>query len=299
MLPILFPLPGNDTLAEQLSVFLPCQSGKIDVHRFPDGEACPRLITPVAGRDVIFICALDRPDDKIMGLYLSACVARELGARSVGLVIPYLPYMRQDAHFSAGDGVTSAHFARLLSSCCDWLVTVDPHLHRHHALSDIYSVPTRVVHAAPLIAQWIADNVAVPIVVGPDSESKQWVSEVASLADCPYTILTKKRSGDRNVEVSLPDTSGWDGMTPVLVDDIVSTARTMIAAAVQIESVRMAPPVCIGVHALFAGGGYAALHQAGVERIVSCNTVAHSTNKIDVCPAIADAVRDLLGVQGE
>ncbi len=292
MKPLVFAIPGNEHFALGLAHHLGAERGRIEIHQFPDGESCPRLHSAVAGRNVVMVCTLDRPDKKIMSLYLSACVARELGAASVGLVVPYLPYMRQDARFQEGEGITSQHFARLLSSCCDYLVTVDPHLHRHHALSDIYSVPSRVVHAAPEIAKWIAAKVERPVVVGPDGESEQWVAQVARLIG--YTVLHKNRSGDRNVEVSMPDTSAWSGMTPVLVDDIVSTARTMVAAAVQIESARMAAPVCIAVHPLFAGGAYAALHLAGVERIVSCNTVEHSTNRIHLCQAAAVAVQELI-----
>lgn len=294
MLPVLFALPGNHAFAGALGAALPCQAGTLEIHRFPDGESCPRLLTPVAGRDVVLVCTLDQPDPKIMALYLSACVARELGARSVGLVIPYLPYMRQDARFGDGEGITSAHFARLLSSCCDWLVTVDPHLHRHRALSAIYSAASAVVPAAPAIAAWIAANVARPVLIGPDAESAQWVAQVAALAGCPHTILEKKRSGDRAVEVSVPDVAAWGGMTPVLVDDIVSSARTMAAAALRIEAAGMAAPVCVAVHALFAGDALAALQAAGVTRIVSCDTVAHPSNQISVSQPLAAAVAGLL-----
>ena len=297
MLPILFTMPGNAAFGAQLSPFLPCEIGEIQVHQFPDGESCPRLLTPVAQRDVVFACALDQPDGKIMALYLAACIARELGACSVGFVIPYLPYMRQDARFKEGEGITSVHFARLISSCCDWIVTVDPHLHRHHDLSDIYRINTEVVHAAPEISKWIVDNIDRPVVIGPDQESEQWVAQVANAAGCPYTVLQKKRSGDHDVEVSIPDTATWQGMTPVLVDDIISTARTMIAAAQQIKLAGMKPPVCIGVHPLFVGDAYAALSAAGVERIVSCNTVEHVSNQINVCQAIATAVKTLVGVR--
>ncbi len=298
MKPLLIAMPDCEDLAALLHQWLPCEALPIDLHQFPDGETCPRLLGPVSDRDVIFMCALDRPNSKLLPLYLAACVARELGARSVGLVVPYLPYMRQDARFGDGDGITSLHVARLISSCSDWMVTVDPHLHRHRALSDIYAIDTSVVHAAPSIARWVAQHVRRPLLVGPDGESEQWVAQVASLADCPYVVLQKKRSGDRNVEISIPDMSAWEGRTPVLVDDIVSTARTMIAAAHQIESAHMAPPVCIAVHALFAPGAYAALHQAGVEHIVSCNTVIHSSNRIDVMPSIAQAITTLLPQHG-
>lgn len=111
-----------------------------------------RLETAVAGRDVVAVCTLDRPDDKILPLLFLAATARELGARRVGLIAPYLAYMRQDRRFRQGEGVTSAYFAELVSHAMNWLVTVDPHLHRRHGLAEIYSTPTRVVRAAPYVS---------------------------------------------------------------------------------------------------------------------------------------------------
>jgi ribose-phosphate pyrophosphokinase len=293
---IMMALPGAETLATALRGHLGCEAGELLLHRFPDGETCPRLARAVAGRDVVLVAALEHPDSKIMALYLSTCVARELGARSVGLVVPYLPYMRQDAVFAPGQGVTSRHVARLLSGCCDWLVTVDPHLHRYHNLSELYEIATEVVPAAPLIARWIGANVARPVLVGPDQESEQWVAQVAAGAGCPYTVLSKVRSGDREVAVSLPDAAQLAGRTPVLVDDIVSTARTMIAAVERLKAGGFAAPVCIGVHALFAGAAYAELQAAGAGRIVSCDTVAHASNQIGVGAPLATAVRHMLGL---
>lgn len=295
MKPLLFVMPGNESFAAQLRQRLSCDPGDLRLRRFPDGESCLRFMTDVRGRDVALACTLDHPDEKIMPLYLAANIARELGANSVGLIIPYLPYMRQDARFKEGEGVTSAHFARLVSSCCDWLVTVDPHLHRCKSLSDIYTVATRVVHAAPEISRWIVANVDNPVIIGPDSESEQWVAEVAGAARCPFTMLQKERSGDREVKVSFREPATCLGGKPVLVDDIVSTARTMIAAAARIKAAGMDAPICIAVHPLFAGDAYAALHVAGVDRIVSCNTVVHSTNQIDLCQPIAVAVEQMVG----
>ncbi|UUZ51902.1 ribose-phosphate diphosphokinase [Massilia sp. B-10] len=219
---------------------------------FPDGESHVRFAADVRRRDVAIVCSLDRPDDKAIALYLAACVARELGARRVGLVLPYLAYMRQDKQFHPGEGITASHFARLLSGVCDWMVTADPHLHRIHHLSEVYAVPTRVVHAAGPISQWIRDNVTAPVLVGPDAESEQWVAHVAALVGCSFTTLQKTRLGDRDVAVSVPEIDAGRASTPVLVDDIASTARTMMAAAIRLQALGMAAPVCIAVHPLFA-----------------------------------------------
>jgi ribose-phosphate pyrophosphokinase len=54
------------------------------------------------------------------------------------------------------------------------------------------------------------------------------------------------------------------------------------------------PPVCVGIHAVLAGEALAELGAAGAARVVTCNTIAHPTNAIDVHPALTAAVRDML-----
>jgi ribose-phosphate pyrophosphokinase len=214
------------------------------------------------------------------------------------LAAPYLAYLRQDRRFHAGEAVTSRSYAALLSTAFDALVTADPHLHRFHALDEIYRIPTRVVHTAPLIARWVASQVERPLLLGPDSESEQWVSEVAAAADAPWTVLQKIRRGDRDVEVSLPDLSAWPDRQPVLVDDIVSSARTMIQAVASLRRVLLPAPLCIGVHALFAPGAYEELLASGPARVLTCDTVPHPSNEISVVEPMARAVEAMMGGAG-
>jgi ribose-phosphate pyrophosphokinase len=296
MIPILFAMPGNEAFALHLDRAISCEVGQLEMRRFPDGETYVRILSPVHGRDVIFVCTLDRPDEKAMSLYLAVRTARELGARRVGLVAPYLAYMRQDARFKEGEGITSVHFAAFLSDFCDWLVTVDPHLHRHHRLNEIYSIPAKVVHAAPAIGDWIAGHVEQPVIIGPDAESEQWAAQVAKSVRCPYIVLAKTRKGDRDVEVSALQPSAWKGGTPVLVDDITSTAQTMIAAVRKLKDAGLPPPVCISVHPVFAGSAFHDLSATGVDRIVSCNTIIHPTNQIDVSGMTAVATVELMSI---
>ena len=295
MRPLIYFWPGREALAEALVVALDGEASALTVRRFPDGETYVRLMTPPADRHVVLACGLEHPDDKSTGLYFAANTARELGARSVGLVAPYLAYMRQDARFHDGEAIASRAFARWLSSAVDWLATIDPHLHRHASLDEIYSIPTVVATSVAQIGGWIASDVAEPLVVGPDAESVQWASAIAGHAGCPYVVCEKIRRGDREVEISAPDLGRWRRCTPVLVDDIISTARTMAVAAQQVRAAGLAAPICIGVHALFAGDAQQTLAAAGVGRIVTCNSVVHPTNAIDVLAGVAEAARGLLG----
>ena len=294
MKPLLLALAGNDPLAAALAPRLDAELGTMVVRRFPDDESYLRIHTPVAGREVVLLCTLDRPDTKLLSLLFAAGTARELGAARVGLIAPYLAYMRQDRRFQPGEALTSTHFARLLSTAVDWLVTVDPHLHRRSDLGEIYSIPARVVHAAPLVSAWIRANVAAPILVGPDAESLQWVAAVANAAGAPYVVLQKSRHGDREVEVSVPEVERYRDRVPVLVDDIISTAHTMMETISHLHRARLAPPVCIGVHAVFAGDAYEALRAAGAARVVTCNTIAHASNAIDLSDLLAAGVRAMI-----
>jgi ribose-phosphate pyrophosphokinase len=293
MTPVLLHLPDDQAFAANLARALQAQASALALHRFPDGESLVRLDTDVAGRDVVMVASFCRPDEKTLPLLFAADAARELGASRVLLAAPYLAYLRQDKRFHPGEAVTSRSFAALLSAAFDGVVTVDPHLHRYHALSEIYRVPARAVQAAPSIATWIRRHVDRPLLIGPDSESSQWVAEVARGADAPFIVLEKTRHGDRDVEVSLPDASRWLDRQPVLLDDIISSARTMIEAVGSVRRVGLGAPWCIGVHALFATGAYEELLAAGPRGVVTCDTVPHVSNAIGVAQPVATALAEL------
>jgi ribose-phosphate pyrophosphokinase len=299
MKPLIVALPGNQRLGSRLAELLQADLAATKIRRFPDGETYLRYDTAPAGRQVVLACTLDRPDDKLLPLLFAAAAARDLGAASVGLVAPYLAYMRQDRRFRPGEAVTSAHFAAVLSGSIDWLVSVDPHLHRRSSLGEIYPVPAEALHAASLIADWIRAEVARPLLVGPDAESEQWVAAVAAAAGAPHVVLEKIRRGDRDVEVSVPEINRWRDRTPILVDDIVSTARTMIETVGHLVEAGLPNPLCIGVHAVFAGDAYPRLRQAGASRIVTCDTISHESNGITVDPLLAEASARMLGIADE
>jgi len=298
MTALVLALPENDRLANRIGAFLSLDVSEVVVHRFPDGEARVRLNRSVAGKAVVVTATLERSDHKILPLLFTAATARDLGASSVGLVAPYLAYMRQDRRFEPGEGVSTRHFAELLSGAFDWLVTVDPHLHRTAQLEEIYTIPARAAATAPLLAEWIAMHVERPVVIGPDAESVQWVESVAARVKAPHAVLRKRRSGDETVAIKLPDLSACVGHQPVLVDDIIASGATMIEATRLLRRAGWPAPVCLAVHGVFAGNAYASLQEAGAAKIVTCNTITHPSNQIDVSRLVATAVAQFLQASG-
>jgi ribose-phosphate pyrophosphokinase len=291
---VLFELNAAPGLADALGARLGSERAELSRRRFPDGESYLRFVTPVAGREVILLCTLAQPDDKIPSLLFAAAAARAQGAASVGLVAPYLPYMRQDKAFLPGEAVTSVTFANLLSEHFDWLVTVDPHLHRYRALGEIYSIPAAAASATQVIADWIAANVDQPcVIIGPDEESRQWVERIGQGIGAATTVLRKQRSGDFTVAI---DGQALERLGPgkvVLVDDIASSARTMAEAVKLVRDAVGLAPVCVVVHPIFAGDAYERLCAAGAGRVVSTNTIAHASNAIDLANILASAISEM------
>lgn len=287
---LVFSLPGNEALAFRIAEQLNAPAGEATFRYFPDGESYVRIISRVRAKHIILVCTLDHPDSKLLPLLFFSRTAKELGAEKIILVAPYLSYMRQDKRFHEGEAVTSTHFAQVLSSFIDGLVTIDPHLHRRNSMAEIYSVPCSIIHASSLISDYIRKNISNALLIGPDSESEQWVSQVAKECNSPFIVLQKERLGDKSVRITVPDVSGFGKYIPVLVDDIISTARTMIESVRLLKQQLGNAPVCIGTHAIFAGNAYNELLEAGAEKIVTCNTIVHRSNGIDVSRVLAEKI---------
>lgn len=287
---ILFALPGNEEITEKLALHLNLEKGVSVIRQFPDGETYVQIQSDIKHKRLILVCTLHQPDNKLLQLYFLSKTAKDLGAESICLVAPYLAYMRQDKRFTPGEGITSTYFAKLISGFAESLITVDPHLHRKKSLNELYNIPNKVIHSAKLISDWIKIHVKNPVLIGPDIESKQWVSKIAKEAGAAFVVLEKTRLGDKQVKISLPQVDVYKNNTPVLIDDIISTASTMIETTIQLKNAGMNAPVCIGIHAVFAENAYQDLLNSGVADIITCNTIPHKSNRIDISKNIAEAI---------
>jgi ribose-phosphate pyrophosphokinase len=279
---------GSHWLAKEGAEVIP-----VSFRSFSDGESYLKLEGEVKNREVAVLCSLDQPDTKAVSLFFLSALLRESGASRIGLIAPYLAYLRHDRVLEPGEAPTSAYFAKLVSYHFDWMITVDPHLRQMKSLSEIYRIPTEVVHSAPLIAGWISKNVSKPILIGPDGESQNWVASVARQAGLPSQLLQKDRRGIVDVEVARPHLEKWRDYTPVIVDDIVSSGKAMIETVAQVRQFNLAKPVCIAVHPIFSGNSYNEIVAAGAERIVSCNTISHESSGIDVSSKLMEQAVDI------
>jgi len=281
---------AQDTIpAQKLVAALQADGAPIEVHPFPDGESLVR-VADTASTALVY-CSLNDPNTKLVELLLAAAALRDRGARRVMLIAPYLGYMRQDIAFRPGEAVSQKVIGRLLADTFDGVLTIDPHLHRIATLNEaIPDIPAIAISATPLLAQALAEA-SDTVLAGPDSESHQWVSEVARLAGLPFIIGEKQRHGDRDVQVAYADAGKVTGKHVVLVDDLISSGRTLIEAAKALYGAGAARVDALAAHSLASNADIAALGAAGIATIRASDSVAGDLNTIPTASLLADAIR--------
>lgn len=264
---------------------------RLEEHSFPDGESLIRAPAVVAP-EALLVRTLDRPNAKLVEILLAADALRRAGAESVTLLAPYLPYMRQDAVFAAGDPLSQRVVGAVLAASFDAVLTVEAHLHRTRRLSRIAGRRSRSLSAAEPIRRWVARHARGAFLVGPDVESTPWIRAIAG-AELPYAVGYKSRRGDRSVEIDLPALPPGD--RAVIVDDIASSGATLAMAAELLRRHGVAHIDAVVVHAIFSPGAEEAIRSAGVARIASSDSVVHSTNAFSVASVIAAALLETPG----
>ncbi|MEV5035186.1 ribose-phosphate diphosphokinase [Sphingobium sp. LMC3-1-1.1] len=276
--------------ADRLGASLDLPVRDVAVHRFPDKEALVRI--PASAQSVILYRSLDDPDRKLIELLLAASAARDSGAERVILVAPYLAYMRQDKAFHPGEAVSQKVIGGLLASHFDALLTVDPHLHRVATLSEaIPGISAISLSAAPLLTALIdaGDN---PIIIGPDSESRQWTEAIARPLGLETLVATKQRLSDRQVSLTIPDVEHARGRRAIIVDDMISSGRTLVEAAKLLRQAGATSIEAIATHCLAHPDDLAFMAAHGIARIASSDSIDGPTSKAALAPLIAHAMRD-------
>ncbi|MBD3608984.1 MAG: ribose-phosphate diphosphokinase [Gammaproteobacteria bacterium] len=277
-------------LAEELQ--LPC--AEVQLHTFPDGESLIQL-PPELPDTVIIYRSLNAPNSKLVELYLVSEHLREQGVKQQILVAPYLCYMRQDKSFAPGQIISQRHIGHWLANLFDALITVDPHLHRVTSLEQAIPVKhASTLHATQAISDFIQSHYPQDIILlGPDSESEQWVASLASPMGLQYAVASKTRRGDRKVEIQLPAIN-FKQRHVVMVDDIISSGHTMMVACGQLKLSGASQVDCIITHALFTEETIKQLNAAGITQIISSDTVVHSSNKISLLQTLSAELGRLL-----
>ncbi|MFI3187324.1 MAG: ribose-phosphate diphosphokinase [Methylococcaceae bacterium] len=284
--------PDYLSQARRLAVRLDVPLLEVVLHHFPDGESYIRLSQSLP--EHLIVCrSLNQPNDKLIELLLCATTARELGVKRLTLVAPYLSYMRQDIAKQTGEAVSQRIIGKLLADLFDDVLAVDPHLHRISSLTQAIPIKNAIsLTAAEEIGNFLKKKFKHALLLGPDSESEQWVATIAANIGFDYAIAEKSRLGDKQLEMVLPE-GDFASQLVVIIDDMASTGRTLAKAADLLQAAGCKDIYAVVTHALFCGDAHAHILNAGVKNVWSTDSIDHSSSCIRLDTLLADAIKTM------
>ncbi|ACP35283.1 ribose-phosphate pyrophosphokinase [Sulfolobus islandicus L.S.2.15] len=264
---------ATNGIDESLSKILSIPLVKVESKIFPDGESYIRVPSSIRNEEVLLVQTTDHPQDKhLIELFLIAETIRDLGAKKLTAVVPYLAYSRQDRRFKDGEAVSIKTILHILGEIgVNGLLVVEPH--KPEELS-YFKGELKIVHPYHQISRKIKEIVEDPFILAPDRGALDRARKIAEEISVPYSYIEKER--DRTTgEVRIKEAPNINlkGKDVVLIDDIISTGGTIVQATRLAYSLGARSVTAVAVHLLLVGDAKERLREAGVKTLIGTNTI--------------------------
>ncbi|HIJ00141.1 MAG: ribose-phosphate pyrophosphokinae [Candidatus Methanomethylophilaceae archaeon] len=273
-------------MSKELAMILECKYVQAATTRFPDGECYTRIEDDLMD-DHVIIVQNTYPDENIIEMFLLQDAVKRLGAKSITCVIPYYGYARQDRIFKPGEPESAKVMAQRLELLCDRVITVDIH---KEAVLRWFHCPAKDVKAAPAIGKYFQGR-GIDLVLAPDIGASERAKMIANYIGAPYDHMEKVRISGTEVRIS-PAEIDCRGKSVLIVDDIISTGGTILAACEELHKQGAASISVACTHGVFANNALKRLTGSTVDSLLCCNTLENEVSNISVAPLVAEAIKE-------
>jgi ribose-phosphate pyrophosphokinase len=272
-------------LARDVAKILGCEFIQASTTRFPDGECYTRLDRESIDSDAVII-QNTYPDGNLIEMLLIRDAAITLGAKRITMVIPYFGYARQDRLFKPGEPMSARVMCDILDRICDKVITID--LHKESTL-DNFTHAHKDLKAAGPIAEYFRGK-GIDMVLSPDIGASARAKDVGDRLGVPYDHLEKTRLSGTEVRIA-PAKADCAGKRILIVDDMISTGGTIIAAAAALKQAGAVSVSVACTHGVFVNNAIENLRGSQLEKVLCCNTIDTMFSEISVAGIIADELR--------
>ncbi len=262
---------SNRPLAAEIGEKIGKSPDGATIKQFADGEIFVRIDRNARGRDVFIVQSTTAPADNILELLLMIDAARRASAARVTAVVPYFGYGRQDRKDQPRVAIGAKLVANLIVAAgADRVVSIDFH---QHQIQGFFDIPVDHLYAAPVLTKYFKDlELENLVVVAPDVGSAKMARGTARRLDASFAIIDKRRP-KANVAEVLNVVGEVQGMTCLLIDDMVDTAGTLSNAVYALRDRGAEAVYAAASHALLSGEAVARLSEAPIEEMVVTNTI--------------------------
>ncbi len=289
---------ANRPLAEKIADYLGLPLGKMIVNRFPDGEIYARSRENVRGRDVFVIQSTFSPADNLMELLIIIDALKRASAHTVGAVIPFFGYARQDRKTKSREPISAKLVANLITVAgADRVISVDLHAGQ---IQGFFDIPMDNLTAVLILSDYMRKkNLENPVVVSPDVGGVARATEFAkNIPHSTQAIFVKRRLSPEEVETNKL-IGEVKNKNVIFVDDAIHTGNTIISATNEVLK-RGAKSVYVCVtHGIFARDSLKKFKASPIKEIIVTDTVpVNERNELpekikvlSVAPLIGEAIK--------
>lgn len=295
----LFAGSSHPALAAALSKELGIPLGKMTTKTFSCGERYVRFDESVRGKDVYILQTTGpTPNEDLMELFLLCQTAKLSFAHTVHVILPHMPYARQDRVAAPREPISAKLIAHLLEEAgADHILTLELHSDQ---VQGFFSVPADALSSQMIFCEYFRKkNLPDPVVVAPDVGGAKRAKKFADSFGAPLAILHKNRPEHQQAEV-LEVVGDVKNCTCILYDDIIDTAGTLLSAKKALLERGARPDVyAAATHAVFSGPARERLATAGFAEVVVSDSIPQNPTLfprltiLPIAPLLADVIRQI------
>jgi ribose-phosphate pyrophosphokinase len=262
----------------------------LDAHctEFANGELHCRLGASVRGTDVFILqshtsTGESSVNDALMEHLIMVDAARRASAKRITAVLPFFGYARQDRKSEGREPITARLVADMFAAAgAQRLMSVDLHSGQ---IQGFFNGPVDHLTAMPVLVDYMSKLGDDLVVVSPDAGRVKVAERYSNMLHADLAIIHKRRlKGEKNMVEARDVIGEVAGRTCVLIDDMIDTAGTIVAAAEQLKDKGAGPAID-------------RLKNSCIEKIVITNTLPlppeRQLDKIEVL-SIANVIADTI-----
>jgi ribose-phosphate pyrophosphokinase len=281
-----FGICGSESYAKQVAKNLDMDLAPHVDKNFDDGEGFMRSKDNVRGLDVYVVCSLYSDEkktaaEKLLSLLFFVGSLKDASAKRITVVSPYLAFARQDRKTESRAPIATKYTAKLMEAAgVDRVISLD--VHNLQAFQNAFRIPTDNLEAKNLFVDWLtgmdgeggsiksASDDAAELRQKPQdfvffSPDAGGVNRMRFLRDAAekrlkienvlgYAILDKERNTKNGAVRGDKIIGDVDGKKVVIVDDLISTGKTIKLAADAIVRHGGKVHCVLASHGVFTGG---------------------------------------------
>jgi ribose-phosphate pyrophosphokinase len=270
---VLFTGNANPALAQEIASQLGVEMGQALVGRFSDGEVRIEVRQNVRARDIFVVQSTCAPtNENLMELCIMVDALKRASARRITAVMPYFGYARQDRRpRSTRVPISAKVVANMLQTVgVERLLTMDLHADQ---IQGFFDIPVDNIYASPvLLSDLKSKSYPDLVVVSPDVGGVVRARAMAKQLGCELAIIDKRRSNPNESEV-MHVIGDIDGRNCVIVDDMIDTAGTLVAAADVLKERGAKRVFAYCTHPVFSGPAIERIRASQIDEVVISNTI--------------------------